>query len=241
MDMTDITCKLRSIGAVLAANVAGAITHVETSEAAAALTFDDGPHPEFTPRVLDLLEKHRARATFFVIGKAAERHPALVRKAAEAGNAIGVHSWDHPSFPSIPARERRRQILACEKAISPYGCRLFRPPYAHQTVMSRIDSLLLGYKVIMYNSHALDWEEHEAVWIARELEKRVEPGSITLLHDSLWNPSARGAEDRLPMIEALDIFLKRVCGRITFVTVPELLRLGRTQKRNWYVRDHNDW
>ncbi len=241
MNMTDMTGKLWLIGAALTARVGGTITHVKTSEAVAALTFDDGPHPEFTPRVLDLLEKHRARATFFMIGKAAERHPELVRRAAEAGNAIGVHSWDHPSFPSITARERHKQILACEKAISPYGCRLFRPPYAHQTVMTLIDTLLLGYKVIMYNSHALDWEKHDPGWTARELENRLEPGGITLLHDSLWNPSVRGAEDRLPMIEALDIFFEKVSGRFSFVTVPELLRLGRAQRRNWYVRDHNDW
>ncbi|MDA8105737.1 MAG: polysaccharide deacetylase family protein [Nitrospiraceae bacterium] len=233
--------KLWATSAALAAYVMGTITHVETSEAVAALTFDDGPNPEFTPRVLDLLKKHEAHATFFMIGKAAERYPDLVRKAAEAGNAIGIHSWDHPSFSSITSRERRRQIRACEKAIAPYGCRLFRPPYAHQTVMSRIDTLLLRYKVIMYSVHALDWERHEADWMAQELAKRVKPGSITLLHDSLWNPSVRGAEDRLSMIEGLDMFLSEVRGHFRFVTVPQLLKFGRVQRRNWYVRDHNDW
>jgi len=222
-------------------NVMGTITHVSTNDNVAALTFDDGPHPEFTPCVLDLLKKYDAHATFFMIGKAAERHPDLVKKVAENGNAIGIHSWDHPSFPSITSRERRKQILACSNAVAPYGCRLFRPPFAHQTLMSRIDALILRHKVIAYNVHALDWERRDAAWIAGELEKKTVRGSIILLHDSLWSVSVDGAQDRFPMLSGLDMFLTKVKGQFRFVTIPELLKLGRPQRRNWYVRNHDDW
>ena len=87
----------------------------------AALTFDDGPTPEYTPRVLDILERHGAKGTFFMIGSNAAAYPEIVRRVAEAGHAIANHTWDHPAFPSIPDRERRRQVLRCAEAISTLG------------------------------------------------------------------------------------------------------------------------
>src|SRR5690242_18370490 len=89
--------------------VFGTITHVSTSKPAVALTFDDGPDPVFTPRLLDILQQHHAKATFFMVGQAAERHPDIVKKVAAAGHAIGNLSWDHPSFPLLTGRERRDQ------------------------------------------------------------------------------------------------------------------------------------
>jgi peptidoglycan-N-acetylglucosamine deacetylase len=120
-------------------DVIGTISHVHTRESVAALTFDDGPDPEYTPRLLAILERYRAQATFFMTGKAAQAHPELVRRVAQAGHAIGNHSWDHPSFPLISGRERRAQIRACAQALVPYGSRLFRPPYTEQNLGSRIE------------------------------------------------------------------------------------------------------
>ena len=149
-----------------ARRVMGTITHVSTQDAVVALTFDDGPHPESTPHLLDILERHQAHATFFMIGEAAQRHPDLVQRVAQAGHAIGNHSWDHPSFPLISGRERRAQLRACEKAIAPYGQRLFRPPYGHQSAASRLDALWLSYRVVTWNLHAYDWLDHDANWMA---------------------------------------------------------------------------
>src|SRR3954471_7971305 len=83
----------------------GALTSVETTEPLVALTFDDGPDPTSTPTVLRLLERYGARATFFMVGAAAHRHPGLVGQIAEAGHAIANHSWDHASFPAISGRQ----------------------------------------------------------------------------------------------------------------------------------------
>ncbi|QII12845.1 putative oligosaccharide deacetylase [Candidatus Kuenenia stuttgartiensis] len=222
-------------------HVMGTITHVSTSDMVAALTFDDGPDPVFTPLLLVILEKYNVHATFFMIGKAAEQHPDLVQKIAQGGHAIGNHSWDHPSFPSITGRERRKQIRASAKAVAPYGQKLFRPPYGHQTVASRIDAILLRYKVIAWDMNACDWEKHDAQWMANRLINRLKPGSIILLHDTLWDIMEKDAKDRVPVLEALDIFLEKVSRQFRFVTIPELLRRGRVQKQNWYVKDHNDW
>src|SRR5262245_23943546 len=83
----------------------GSLCYVSTDVPAAALTFDDGPHPVYTPRVLDILERHQARATFFVVGESAKKYPDLVRRIGEAGHALGGHSWDHSSFLRLTSRE----------------------------------------------------------------------------------------------------------------------------------------
>lgn len=95
---------------------AGAVTRVDTQQRVAALTFDDGPHPIYTPRMLAVLNKHRTRATFFMVGAAAEKYPYLVRSVVERGHAIGNHTWDHPSLPALPRHLKRFQILACQHA-----------------------------------------------------------------------------------------------------------------------------
>jgi peptidoglycan/xylan/chitin deacetylase (PgdA/CDA1 family) len=221
----------------------GTITHVSTQSQAAALTFDDGPHPEFTPRLLDILERYQAHATFFMLGEAAQRYPDLVKRVAQAGHAIGNHSWDHSSFPFISRRERLEQIQACQQAIAPYGQRLFRPPYGEQNVVSRFDPLCLGYKVIGWNVQVGDWWDDDADRMADLLVRRLRPGSIIVLHDALRQHSSADRRpmvtrmpyvDREPMLKALTLFLEQTADRFRFVTVPELLRHGHSHRQNWY-------
>jgi peptidoglycan-N-acetylglucosamine deacetylase len=91
-------------------------------------TYPHRPHPQFTPPLLDILEKYRAHETFFMLGEAAHQYPELVRRVAQAGHTIGNHPWDHSSVPFISRHARLEQIEACEQAISPRGQRLFPPP-----------------------------------------------------------------------------------------------------------------
>jgi peptidoglycan/xylan/chitin deacetylase (PgdA/CDA1 family) len=234
---------LRRIGAGAARRVLGTVTRVQTSEPVAALTFDDGPHLRFTPMVLDLLERHGARGTFFMIGEHAARHPEILRRMAESGHAIGNHSWDHPAFSLIGGRERIAQVRACAKATEPHGVRLFRPPYGEQSLRSRLELLALGYEVILFDCEVGDWCETDADLMARRLIAGTRPGSIVALHDALrWHPSkdrvprhsAPATVDRGPMLAALKTFLEATEGRIRFVTVPELLGRGRPERENWY-------
>jgi len=176
-----------------------------------------------------------------MVGEVAQRHPEIVQQVAQAGHALGNHSWDHPSFPLITRRERYAQIRACARAIAPYGQRLFRPPYGHQSRASRLDAWILGYQVITWSFHAEDWLRHDAGWIARRLLSQVRPGSIILLHDALYHTVEEGCADRTPMIEAVGAFLEELGGRLRFVTVPELLRLGRPRRRPWYWQPDPAW
>lgn len=212
----------------------GTITHVSTHERVAALTFDDGPHPEFTPRLLAILEQYQARGTFFMLGESASRYPELVRRITDAGHAIGNHSWDHPSFPAITSRERQRQIRACEQAIGSNGQRLFRPPFGNQTLRSRLDALRLGYRVVAWNVIGNDWRDDSAEAIFERLAHRLSPGSILLLHDALFNVENERFISRDSTIGAVRLLLERYAQEYRFVTVPELLRSGRPQKTWWY-------
>ncbi len=148
----------------LAEKVTGTITHFAATDAV-ALTFDDGPHPEHTPRLLDILERHQVRATFFPVGEFAQKYPELIRRAAEAGHAIGNHSWSHAAFPFITSREQREQIRAAAQAVAPYGQRIFRPPYGYQNVRSRLNAMWLGYQVVTWSVHAEDWFDRDADWM----------------------------------------------------------------------------
>jgi len=222
---------------LLAGEILGAITHVATPDPVAALTFDDGPNPKFTPCLLDILEKHKARATFFMLGENAQRYPQLVQRVARAGHAIGNHSWNHPEFPSITGRERRAQIRRCAKAIAPHGQRLFRPPYGYQNIASCIDLLWLGYQVIYWNTVADDWCTDDAEWMAARLVNQVRPGSIVLLHDNICSASKSPYFDRGPLLKAVDMFLERLQGSFHFITIPELLRTGRPHQ-SLILQDH---
>ena len=208
----------------------GTITSVATRDPVAALTFDDGPHPEYTPRLLDIMKRYEAHGTFFMIGEPAQKHPELVQRVAQAGHAIGNHSWDHRFFPSLPGRVRREQMRACEQALAPYGQRLFRPPYGAQSLASRFDALWLRYKVVTWNLEAKDWQDHEAAWMADRLVRGIRPGSIVLFHDAIYRShQAVPQYDREPMLTALTSTLEQLGGRFRFVTIPELLRHGRPQ------------
>lgn len=222
----------------------GTITGVQTEDKVAALTFDDGPEPEFTPRLLEILKRHQTLATFFMVGEAARKQPELVRQVAQAGHAIGNHTWDHQSLPLLSAPERREQIRGWERATGSYGQRLLRPPYGHQNAASRLDALLLGYQVVTWNLVIKDWEDHTAEWMAERVIREIKPGSIVLVHDAIyrdWPEDGVPHYDRREMLRAVEMILENLKGRYRFITVPELLRHGRPIRRYWHVEKSEDW
>jgi peptidoglycan/xylan/chitin deacetylase (PgdA/CDA1 family) len=222
---------LRKSFSAIEKKVTGVVTHVTTSEAVAALTFDDGPNPQCTPVLLDILEKYQVHATFFMLGETAQKHLELVSKVAQAGHAIGNHSWNHPQFPSISSRERRWQIRACERAIAPYGQRLFRPPFGYHNDVSRFDAWWLGYRIINWDLDSRDWIDDDANSIADRLVNQIHSGSIILLHDGLFHPAEERYANRQAMLEAVAMVLQQLDGHFRFVTIPSLVKIGLNVRR----------
>jgi peptidoglycan/xylan/chitin deacetylase (PgdA/CDA1 family) len=219
----------------------GTITNISTDKKVASLTFDDGPSPEYTPKILEVLRRYNAKATFFALGASAQKYPELLDNIHNEGHAIGNHTFDHTSFPMYSSRQRRKQLTDCQKIISKYqNVKLFRPPYGHQNISSRFDLLLLGYKVITWDVIAEDWLEHSAEQMADTVINKMKPGSIILFHDALNNVFEQRLADRQPTIKAVEMILDRLKDEFKFVTVPELLKTGKPVKRNWNVPSDKD-
>lgn len=219
----------------------GCITRVETDEPLVALTFDDGPDPRFTPRLLDLLESYDARGTFFMLGSSAARHPDLVRRVAEAGHAVANHTWDHPAVSRTSWKVTRAQIRACQEALEPYGVRMFRPPYMALSKVAVLTCRMLGYQVVMASVFSTDWWNPSGPAIAATLLEETIPGDIILLHDGLAGFSGRDLPhaprpDRSAMLAGLEEFLAKTSGRFRFVTMPALMAAGRPIREKRYSR-----
>ncbi|MFI6694914.1 bifunctional polysaccharide deacetylase/glycosyltransferase family 2 protein [Streptomyces sp. NPDC050433] len=176
------------------------------------LTFDDGPDPEWTPKVLDKLKEYDAHAVFFVTGTMASRHPDLVRRMVDEGHEIGLHTFNHPdlayqSKSRIDWELTQNQLVLAGAA----GIRtsLFRPPYssfAHAMddkswpVTEYIGSL--GYITVLNNTDSEDWKRPGAGAISRNATPKTPHGAIVLMHDS--------GGDRSQTVAALDHFLPRM-------------------------------
>lgn len=145
------------------------------------LTFDDGPHPEVTPWVLDTLAAHKAKATFFCIGKHAAQHPALLRRIMDEGHSAGHHTWGHADGWRTPPRAWLRSVL---QAAGQVGGPLFRPPYGHLPPrMAR--SLGKRFRVVMWDVMAYDFKPGKSgAACARRVLRLARPGSIIVLHDN---------------------------------------------------------
>jgi peptidoglycan/xylan/chitin deacetylase (PgdA/CDA1 family) len=221
----------------------GTILRVRTRERAAALTFDDGPHPADTPAMLEILERAGARGTFFMVGKSAQRHPEVVDRVAGGGHAIGNHTWDHPSFRLITRKYRRAQLRWTEEVIGSRLAtpRLFRPPYGEQGLGGRWDALRLGYETVCWDAIAEDWRDDSPETMADRILARLEPGSIVLLHDTLYTTDDPRHGDRAAARETVRLLIERLGAGWRFVTVPELLTLGPPVRWHWFRRAKLDW
>ncbi len=151
-----------------------------------ALTFDDGPHPQYTPEILDILKEAKIKATFFVIGENAAASPRLVDRIIEEGHEIGNHTYSHVFLDKKSEQEKIADIERCDCEIylhNEYSARILRPPGG------RYDSGLLricaerGYDVVLWSVDTRDWTGASAEEIAHELLCNVKDGSIILMHD----------------------------------------------------------
>jgi peptidoglycan/xylan/chitin deacetylase (PgdA/CDA1 family) len=158
---------------------------------AVALTFDDGPHPHWTPLVLDLLARHGARATFFCVGERAVAHAALVRRTAAAGHELGNHTWTHCRLiAAAPARidaelRRTHRALTALASAPPV---LLRPPWGEIDAPGLLAAAELGYRVALWSSRV---RGRSPAADATETLHDISPGSVVLAHDGGRTPNHR--------------------------------------------------
>jgi peptidoglycan/xylan/chitin deacetylase (PgdA/CDA1 family) len=219
----------------------GAITGVRTTEPIIAFTFDDGPDPNDTPKILDLLEHHGVKATFFVLGIRVLQHPELIERIIQSGHALGNHSWSHRSMPSLNSFKRLQEIKKTHNILKPYGKKLLRPPFGHMDWPTCRDILRCGYHPVTWNVTAFDWLDHSEKEIISSIESKLKPGSIVLLHDSLYTFEDAKYRNRKPLLSALNHLFEKLRPQYSFVTVPELLKRGRAIKRYQHNLGDPDW
>lgn len=180
-----------------------------------ALTFDDGPHPEITPHVLDLLAAAGQRATFFCIGEHVVRHPHLVRRIIAEGHALGLHSHTHSRWFNtwLAARVRSDLVRTCEVIAEATGApapRLFRPPIGLKNPIVAKVVAELGLRMVTWSCRGFDTALPEPALLHRRLIAGLRPRAIILLHDG--HEPQRPA-DRTRCVQALAILLAEMSTR----------------------------
>lgn len=213
-----------------------------------ALTFDDGPNPPYTDRILDVLHAEHVTATFFLVGRAVVAYPRTVRRIVRDGDVIGNHTWDHAHLiiesPAAIRSELERTSTAIER-VAGVRPQLMRPPFGARDFAVIAQAHALGYQVVMWSVPLPDdWEQPGDATIARRVIDDTSDGSIIVLHDGNRGIVCRGNRriapqvcDREQEVGATRRIVDTLRARgYRFVTIPRLIadtnaRITRTAYR----------
>ncbi len=153
-----------------------------------ALTFDDGPSPEYTPLILDILKEKNVEATFFMVGKHVEKYPEVAKQVAEDGHEIGNHTYDHLNIPTLKFNDLTKQILLTNRVIhhvTDKKVSYLRPPRGMYDARYRRLAHLLGQEIVLWTISGQDWRSStSARAIVKRIVTKAKGGEIILLHDS---------------------------------------------------------
>lgn len=177
-----------------------------------ALTFDDGPDPEHTMRILDILDTYKAKATFFMVGKRVHAYPDIAKEVAKAGHELGNHTWNHPSLTKVDDTTLYNEVKSTSdiiEGVTGQVATVFRPPYGAVDDRVRESTKL---PVVLWSVDTLDWEHHDPGILIEHIEKDVRSGSVILMHD-IHESTADGLEAVLTYLQSQNY---------KFVTVSEL-------------------
>jgi peptidoglycan/xylan/chitin deacetylase (PgdA/CDA1 family) len=185
------------------------------------MTFDDGPHPKLTPKLLDFLKERGIKATFFVIGKNVAEFPDISKRIVDEGHEIANHSWSHPQLPKLSPSAFAAEIAQTNEAIEKAtGVRpvTMRPPYGaiNANLTKRLNEEY-GLSVILWSVDPLDWKIRKSDHVSSHIIKNAAPGGIILAHDI-----HASTVDAMP--ESFDALLAK---GYKFVTVSELIAMDR--------------
>ncbi len=180
------------------------IVRINTDQRIVALTFDDGPSPPYTERLLDVLAKHDVKATFFLIGNRIEKHPETARRVIAEGHQVGNHSYSHPLLGFLPPTSVKREIKRTDELLRQVGVKgaiVFRAPVLTRFlpvawVLAKGDRAHISCDVWSW-----DWTTQNPDRITKTVLRKVKPGSIVVLHDG---KAENAHADRSGTIEATD-------------------------------------
>ena len=197
---------------------------LESGSRLLALTYDDGPNDPYTWRLLEVLERHGVKATFFLIGRFVEQRPEIARAVVAAGHVIGNHTWSHPNLIFANAAEVRRQLQGTQRAIldaTGVEPQLFRPPFGGRRPVTLRIAREMGLQPIMWNVSCYDWKAISADQIFGHAERQICGGNVILLHDGEYH---RIGVDRTRSIAASERILSRYQAEgCEFVTIPQMM------------------
>ncbi|MFT9846686.1 polysaccharide deacetylase family protein [Aneurinibacillus sp. REN35] len=205
-----------------------AVYQVKTSEKVMAFTFDDGPHPVYTRKALKVLNKHHAKATFFVTGERAERFASVIKDMNRQGHEIGNHTYSHPSMRKITSSQLEKEIQKTDEVIRSLTGEhpvFFRPPGGIQNENVFKAAKKKNHTVVIWSRHqdTKDWSNPGVEKMVRQITQHAKPGQIVLLHDSGVN--------RTQTVKALDRALSILSKEgYRFVTLSELLHQSTKEK-----------
>jgi peptidoglycan/xylan/chitin deacetylase (PgdA/CDA1 family) len=190
-----------------------------------ALTYDDGPNDPHTYRLLEVLQKHNAHATFFLIGRYVQQRPDIVREVLKAGHALGNHTFTHPNLAVASVIQNRLQIEECQRTIlevTGESPRLFRPPFGGRRPATLKIARSLGLEPVMWNVTSYDWQVPPAEKIVKTCVRQMRGGDVILMHDGSHD---NFGADRTQTVLATKMLLERYQAQgYEFVTVPEMTR-----------------
>jgi len=191
---------------------------------AVCLTFDDGPDPRSTPRILELLDAAGASATFFMLGRQAALHPQIVRLIAASGHAIGEHGFAHRhAWRTDPIRysvDLWRGRRALDRITSTRHVRLFRPAFGEISLLTLLYLIFGGRRLVMWDLNPRDFDAASGAEVASRVANEMGPGSVVLLHDG----RSDAASDPDVTVEAVRMILEHARQRgLRLLSVPQAL------------------
>ncbi|MDD5730790.1 MAG: polysaccharide deacetylase family protein [Candidatus Omnitrophica bacterium] len=208
----------------------GTFYHMNSSKKVVALTFDDGPSPVWTPKILDALKEKSVKATFFMLGKHVEAYPDVARRVVQEGHDIGNHTFSHPVMLFSGRSVLKSEILKTRdiiKRITGKTTGLFRPPKAWITASERREIKDLGYVTVLWTLNSKDWVTFDDKYIVRYLVKNVHPGDIILFHDSGGVFGTEGG-NRNETVKTIPKLVDKLREKgYSFVTVSQLLEMEK--------------
>ena len=194
-----------------------------------AITFDDGPHPKHTPKILDILKEKNAKATFFVVGKKIEKYPEIARRIVAEGHDIGNHTYSHKEMAPSTRKTILKELNKTREAIFEVTgviTNLFRPPRGIYSQASRrliVDEL--KYKMILWSVSSVDWRRTSPNWILNRIRRYARFGSIILFHDG-GSSVKREGDRRINTINALPLVIDYLRSQdLNVVPVSKLLNI----------------